>query len=62
MKKKFRQNLRNQVDVIGKKNEITAFIDGTLQSICMLKLFAENLEKNTPKLEKSNLFQSSINK
>ena len=56
MKKKFRQNIRNQVDIIGKKNEIVAFLDGTLQSVCMLKLFAENLEKNAPKLEKSILY------
>lgn len=46
IRKKFRQNLRNQVDVIGKHNEIILFIDGTLESVVALKLFAENLDQN----------------
>ena len=52
-KKKFRQNLRNQVDIIGKDNFIVAFLDGTLESVCMVHLLAENLELNAPALVKA---------
>ena len=51
VRKKFRQNMRNQVDVIGKSNQIVAFLDGTLQSACLVKLFAENLKRNSPALK-----------
>lgn len=45
MLKRFRKNVRNQVDVVGKNNEIVAFLDGTLQSVCLLQLFSENLHR-----------------
>ena len=50
LRKKFRQNLRNQVDVIGKENQVVAFLDGTLPSVVLLKLLAENLEGNALEL------------
>jgi hypothetical protein len=60
MLKKFRKNVRNQVDVVGKKNEIVAFIDGTLQSVVMLQLFSQNLHRKEVKSKKGILFNDSI--
>lgn len=52
MKKKFRQNLRKQVDVMGKKNEVVAFLDGTLESIVVAKILGENLDRNLETIDK----------
>ena len=46
IKKKFRQNLRKQVDIIGKENYVVAFLDGTLESVVVAKILGENLDRN----------------